>query len=273
MNKPGVKEYREYCPPGVKHVIASGGSAWIGEVDESTVLKYPLAPDNTDVVSWLETERKLLEFVGHHEHIIKVKGCTENGWLYLERATNGNLDDYYLRPAYPHPSPSLEQRIAWCREIAEAVAWVHSRGVIHCDIQPRNILLDEGLRTKLADFQGRHVPENGTVLLDGWSSEPCRFYCPRRDPFDADVQTDLFALGCTIYFIMMRHALFPDIADGEAGWFEKIEYRLSTQQFSDDTHSCSDITRKCLYKEYDSADDLLLDLEIVREVLFNADCD
>ncbi|CAK44077.1 hypothetical protein CBS115989_3760 [Aspergillus niger] len=272
MNKPGVKEYREYCPPGVKPVIASGGSAWIGEVDETTVLKYPIAPDNTDV-SWLEMERKLLEIVGHHEHII-VKGCTENGWLYLERATNGDLDDYYLRPAYPHPPPSLEQRIAWwCREIAEAFAWVHSGGVIHCDIQPRNILLDDGLRTKLADFQGKHVSENGTVLLDGWSSEPCRFYCPRRDPIDADVQTDLFALGYTIYFIHVGHAVFPDIADGEAGCFEKVEYTLATQRFPEDTHACSEITRKCWHKEYDSADDLLLDLEIVREGMFDADCD
>ena len=67
--------------------------------------------------------------------------------------------------------------------------------------------------------------------------------------------------------------LFPDIADGEAGCSEKVEYRLATQQVSDDTHACSDITRKCWYKEYDSADDLLLDLEIARERLFDADCD
>lgn len=160
MDKPEVKEYQEYCPPGVKRVIASGGSAWIGEVDETTVLKYSLAPEDTDT-SRLETERRLLEIVGHHEHIIKVKGYTDNGWLFLERAINGNLDDYYLRPALPHPPPSLEQRLTWCREIAEAVAWVHRRRVIHCDIQPRNILLDEMLRAKLADFQGncqRMVP-------------------------------------------------------------------------------------------------------------------
>lgn len=39
-----VKIYRHYCPPGVKRVIASGSSAFIGEVDESTVLNYPLEP-------------------------------------------------------------------------------------------------------------------------------------------------------------------------------------------------------------------------------------
>ncbi|PYH39693.1 kinase-like protein [Aspergillus neoniger CBS 115656] len=248
MDKPEVKEYQEYCPPGVKRVIASGGSAWIGEVYVTTVLEYPHAPEDTDT-SRLETERRLLEIVGPHEHIIKVKRCTDNRWLYLERAINGNLDDYYLRPAHPHPPPSLEQRLTWCQEIAEAVTWVHSRGVIHCDIQPRNILLDEMLRAKLADFQGKHLSEDGTVLLEGWSGEPCRFYCPRRDPFDADVQTDLFALGCTIYFIMMGHDMFPDIADGDNAWFEKVEHRFATQQFPEDKHACSDITRKCWHKE------------------------
>lgn len=37
-----VHEYHQYCPPGVQRVIAWGSSAWVGEVDESTVLKYPL---------------------------------------------------------------------------------------------------------------------------------------------------------------------------------------------------------------------------------------
>ncbi|GKZ35890.1 hypothetical protein AbraIFM66950_006723 [Aspergillus brasiliensis] len=97
------------------------------------------------------------------------------------------------------------------------------------------------------------------------------FYCPRRDPFDADVQTELFALGCTIYFIMMGHAVFPDIVDGEDAWFERVEHRLATQQFPEDTHACSDITRKCWHKEYKSADELLLDLKTVREELLGGD--
>jgi hypothetical protein len=39
-----VAVYRYYYPLGVKQVITLGSSAFIGEVDESTVVKYPLAP-------------------------------------------------------------------------------------------------------------------------------------------------------------------------------------------------------------------------------------
>jgi hypothetical protein len=40
---PNVRHYRQYFPPGVKRVLTSEGSAWIGEVDNSSVLKYPAA--------------------------------------------------------------------------------------------------------------------------------------------------------------------------------------------------------------------------------------
>ncbi|KAL3470234.1 kinase-like protein [Aspergillus californicus] len=253
--------YKQYCPPNVKQVIASGSSAFIGEVDESTVMKYPLVPSGD--MSRLEVEKKLLEIVGPHERIIRLKGFSDDG-LYLERATNGTLAHYLLESDNP---PSILQRVSWCREAAEAVAWVHARGVIHCDIQPTNLLLDEGLHIKLSDFQGKQLSRDGTVLLDGLSGEPSRFYCPRADPFDADIKTDLFALGCTIYMILMGHPVFPDIVDGEDGWFEKVREMFEKQHLPKDSHACSLITLKCWMKEYQSAVELVQDLEFVEKDL------
>ncbi|CDM38314.1 hypothetical protein DTO013E5_10005 [Penicillium roqueforti] len=251
--------YRHYCPPGVKKVIASGSSAFIGEVDDLTVMKYPLAPGGD--MSRLEIEKKLFEIVGSHERIIGFRGFSDKG-LYLERAVNGTLG-YYLLESDNAP-PSIQQQLSWCREATEAVAWIHAQGVIHCDIQPGNILLDEDLHIKLSDFQGKQLSSDGTVLLDGGSGEPVRFYCPRADPFDADVKTDLFALGCTIYLIMMGYSVFPDIVDGEDGWYEQ---RFEKQQFPRDSHACSAITWKCWLKEYESAEELLRDIEVVEKGL------
>ena len=252
--------YKQYCPPRVKRVIASGSSAFIGEVDESTVMKYPLAPGGD--TSRLEIEKKLFEIVGPHERIIRLKGFSDGG-LYLERAVNGTLAHYLLES--DNPPPSILQRISWCREAAEAVAWVHARGVLHCDIQPTNFLLDEELHIKLSDFQGKQLSRDGTVLLDGGSGEPTRFYCPRSDPFDADIKTDLFALGCTIYLIMMGHPVFPEIVDGADGWFEDVRDKFEKQQFPKDSHACSAITLKCWLKEYESAEELLQDMELIEK--------
>ena len=250
--------YQHYCPPGVKQVLASGTSAFIGIVDDSTILKYPLKPGGD--TSRLEAESKILTHIGQHARIIGLKGFSETG-LYLERAANGNLASYMLESGLP--PPSVQQRLVWCRETAEAVAYTHAQNVLHCDIQPTNVLLDKNLHIKLSDFQGKIVSENGEVLLDGYSTEPCRFYCPRDDPFDADIKTDLFGLGSTIYFIMMGHAVFPDIIDGEDGWHEKVADRFASRQFPQDQHGCNAITMKCWKKEYESAEEVVRDIEVL----------
>jgi serine/threonine protein kinase len=227
-------------------------------VDDSTVLKYPLEPGKD--MGRLELERKILRIVGQHPRIIGLKGFSDAG-LYLERAVNGTLYDYLVNP--DNPTPSLRQQLAWCREAAEAVTHVHSKHVLHCDIQPTNLLLDEHLHVKIADFQGIYLSEDGEVILEGESAEPCRFFCPRDDPFEADVKTDIFALGCTIYFVMMGHCVFPDIIDGEEGWTDEVRSRFANGQFPQDFHACIAVTLKRWERQYSSAIEVLQDLEAV----------
>lgn len=256
-----VVEYHHYCPPGVRRVLASGTSAFIGEVDDLTILKYPLEPGGD--MTRLEIEHKIMDIIGHHPRIIAQKGFTEAG-LYLERAVNGTIFNFLTETK--HHDISLQQRIAWCREVVEAVEHVHSKRVIHCDIQPTNILLDENLHIKLADFQGRYLAEDGEVIMAGWSGEPCRYFCPREDDFEADWHTDLFALGSTIYFIITGHEVFSDIIAGEAGWDEKVRSRFTSCCFPNDQHACSTITQKCWTRQYGSAGEVLKDISTVERL-------
>ena len=257
-------EYFEYRPTGVQRVIASGTSAWIGLVDESTILKYALRPGGD--TSRLEIERELLGIVGEHPHIIKLKSSSNLG-IYLERAVNGNLYTYLTESN--HPVINIQQRLRWCRELASAVAHIHSKRVIHCDIQPTNILLDQTLNLKLADFQGNYLSEDGQVILEGGSAEPCRFFCPRADIFEANVKTDIFVLGCTVYFIMTGHCVFPDIIDGEEGWADKVRGRFECGQFPEDSFAWSGIILKCWKQQYDSTTMVRQDLEVVEDSLVN----
>jgi hypothetical protein len=115
-------EYHQYCPPGVQRVIASGTSAWISVVDESTALKYALQPGGD--TSRLEMEYKILTIVSEHPHVIRLKSFSEVR-LYLERAVNGTLYKYLAET--DHPTISIQQRLLWCRELTLAVVHVHSR--------------------------------------------------------------------------------------------------------------------------------------------------
>ena len=63
--------------------------------------------------------------------------------------------------------PSPYQAAAWVAEIARALDYVHRRGVVHQDIKPKNILIDESGRPRLIDFgvaRWRHA----------WSERPGR---------------------------------------------------------------------------------------------------
>lgn len=83
-----IVEYHHYLPPGVRRILASGSSAFIGLVNNSTVLKYTheLGGDRTR----LEIEHQILTTVGKHPGIIAQKGLSNQG-LYLERAVNGTM--------------------------------------------------------------------------------------------------------------------------------------------------------------------------------------
>ncbi|KAI8710496.1 hypothetical protein NCS52_01566700 [Fusarium sp. LHS14.1] len=212
----------------------------------------------------LELEHKILMIVGQHPGIITDKGFTEAG-LCLERATNGTILEFLADSN--HSSPSLQQGVVWGRRITEAVQPIHAKRVIHCNIQPTNILVDEELHLKLADFQGRYLSEDGEVIFDGRSSEPCRYFCPRDDECEASFSTDLFALGSTIYFIMTGHEVFPDIAYEEVGWDEKVRSRFAAGIFPEDSHACVHITQRCWRQQYSSADEALRDMRTIEQEL------
>lgn len=115
----------------------------------------------------------------------------------------------------------------------------------------------------MTDFQGKLLHADGTVDLFGGSGEPTRFCAPRDDPFDADIKTELFALGCTIYFIMLGYAVYPDIIDGSAGWDERVKERFEKQEFPQDLHACSTVTAKCWLRQYDSAEEVVQEIAAI----------
>ncbi|KAF1842061.1 kinase-like protein [Cucurbitaria berberidis CBS 394.84] len=241
-----------YLPPTVKRIIARGGDCWIGEIDETTVLKYPQVQGKP--YPELQIEAKMLSVLGRHPRIVQSKGLTKDG-LLLEFAPNGNLHDYLTA----NPDTSLEQRVTWCMQATEAVRFIHSKRILHCDLRHDNFLLDAKLDLKLADFQGQHFSADGEILLDGLSLESTKAYLPRTPADHARIKTDLFALGGVIYFIMMGHEVFPDLDSSNDE--QEIERRFRAGDFPADQHAFSKITGNCWKLCYSSAQQVLADLQ------------
>jgi serine/threonine protein kinase len=107
--------------------------------------------------------------------------------------------------------PSLRQAAAWTAVIARAVAYVHRCGVVHQDIKPKNILIDESGRPRLIDFgvaRWRHAWSEGEA---GPSGGTLAFMAPeqaRGESERASAASDIFGLGGALYFLLSGQAPF-----------------------------------------------------------------
>ena len=127
-------------------------------------------------------------------------------------------------------------------QAAEALAAVHASNVIHCDVTPRNFMLNDALELHIADFAGSSLSGSRPTI----DASP-RYRRPGRSqmPTYAD---DLFALGSVLYYIQTGHEPYHDIAENEA------QDRFKAGIFPETTTlSCGSIIQQCWTGEWDNA--------------------
>ena len=99
--------------------------------------------------------------------------------------------------------------------VCDALAYAHRKGVVHGDIKPQNILLDESGAASLTDFGAAVLPdaaEDGRVRRPGGS---LAYMSPQRlDGRPARTSDDVYGLGCVIYELLCGFPPFaPDISE------------------------------------------------------------
>jgi serine/threonine-protein kinase len=104
-------------------------------------------------------------------------------------------------------SPRLAMKLM--QDVAYALAYAHQRGVVHRDIKPDNIMIEQGTnRALVTDFGialGRHETDRGSGEVIGTA----RYMSPEQAVGEAvDARSDLYALGATFYFALTGRAAF-----------------------------------------------------------------
>lgn len=84
--------------------------------------------------------------------------------LTVEYMPNGCLKDF-LRSH--NDETSVPQRTQWVREAAEGLHFLHSANVIHCDVEPRNFLLEAELSLRIANFSGSSLDGSPASAFPG----------------------------------------------------------------------------------------------------------
>ncbi|HEY2155880.1 MAG TPA: protein kinase, partial [Isosphaeraceae bacterium] len=105
--------------------------------------------------------------------------------------------------------------INYTLQIATALVHAAERGVVHRDVKPSNIIVTPQGRAKLVDMGlARRFERGGDAGLTqtGMTLGTFDYISPEqaRDPRDVDVRSDLYSLGCTLYYMLAGRPPFPD---------------------------------------------------------------
>lgn len=155
-----------------------------------------------------------------HPNIAKVygHGTTEAGQLWV--ATEYVATDAETALGKGAVTPALACRIV--TEVAAALDYAHSRGVVHGNLKPSNFLLDDGGRVLLADF-GSTPP----ATVDGMAYAAPELIQGKRP----DARSDEYALGCSL-FRLLAGGQYPFSTEGGIAAVERAHLDQPPPQLS-----------------------------------------
>lgn len=196
----------------ITDVIAEGGWSIVYKGFHSALglpvavkmLKHSMALDS----DFFETFRKEAETIAtlNHEHIVRVydiEHVYKTVFIIMEYLSGITLRQI-ISQGFRLP---LSRVLKILTQIAAALDYAHGQGVVHQDVKPGNIFVQEDDRVKIVDF-GLATPIGG--CSDDLPGTPY-YMAPEQiegDPVDA--RTDIYSLGITAYEMATGERPFPD---------------------------------------------------------------
>lgn len=152
-------------------------------------VKIPSEEHSHDLLT-TETLRKefLLGYGLNHPGIVRYYAL-ENGCLYEEYIEGENLRELFLKGDTRLRDKSFVSAV--CRQLLEALSYLHSQGVVHLDLKPENIMVTKiGNRIKIIDLScGANTSERFTT---GYT---IGYEAPEQITGGENVATDIFQTG------------------------------------------------------------------------------
>ncbi|MHC4829727.1 MAG: bifunctional serine/threonine-protein kinase/formylglycine-generating enzyme family protein, partial [Planctomycetota bacterium] len=166
------------------------------------VLAEHLTQDPKQVEQFFREARALARL--EHPNIVTIYSVGKDEgvhFLLMQLVTGGSLKDWVKR----NGKPSLEQACDFVRQIAKGLGEAHSKGIIHRDIKPDNVLVADGPTLKITDFGLARMDEDagGLGFATGKIVGTPHFMSPEQiDGRKVDLRTDIYALGATFYKLL-----------------------------------------------------------------------
>jgi serine/threonine protein kinase len=144
-----------------------------------------------------------------HEHVVAVYSVVETSglpFLVMEYVPGRSLQER-LDAQGP---VSLPEALRIGMQTAAGLAAAHAQGLVHRDVKPANILLEDGVeRVRLSDFGLARAAADAALTTSGIVAGTPHYMAPEQARGETvDARADLFSLGATLYAICAGHPPF-----------------------------------------------------------------
>jgi tRNA A-37 threonylcarbamoyl transferase component Bud32 len=204
--------------------LGSGGQADVyrainPSLSRELVIKRSQRPCRDDPAerALLLNEARLLADLDHPNlaRIYDLDFDEDRAYLVLEYVRGRTLQQYAQQER-----PSPRKAAALLARLARALGVAHRRGVIHLDLKPNNLMIDEAGQPRIIDFGMAHIRH-------AWTGEDRPGVCGGTPAYMApeqgrgewrqlSPQTDIFALGAVLYELLAGKAPFLGKNSAEA---------------------------------------------------------
>jgi serine/threonine protein kinase len=127
-----------------------------------------------------------------------------------------NSSDVHMPGYEQHASLSETGRKYWHGvarvgvQVADALAYAHSQGVLHRDIKPSNLLLDTQGTVWVTDFGLAKATDSDDLTHTGDIVGTLRYLAPERLRGESDQRSDIYSLGVTLYELLTLRPPFEE---------------------------------------------------------------
>jgi serine/threonine-protein kinase len=170
---------------------------------------------NPTLAARFQREMEILKDL-RHPHVVHSFGGTSEGdqWFYAMELIEGGTLATVLEERGKMP---WRQVIEIALQVCAALDYAHTRGVIHRDLKPGNLLLTRAGKVKLGDFGLALVAAETRLTAAGKTMGSLHYMAPEQIQGKPPLsnRTDLYALGCVMFELLCGRTPFTGEAMAE----------------------------------------------------------